>query len=43
MPAFRAAVTSTVAPGCGAAAHSSSPAGEHTVCTFSPCRLCFPE
>ena len=43
IPAFRAAVTSTVVPGSGAAAQRSPPSGEQTVCTFSLCRLCFSE
>jgi hypothetical protein len=43
IPARRAAVTSTVAPGRGAAARGSPPAGEQTAGTFRPCRLCLPE
>jgi hypothetical protein len=49
IPAFRAAVTSTAAPGAGAAAHSSSPAGEQTVSmplvlagVEGPLASCFP-
>ncbi len=43
IPSCRAAVTSTTAPGRGAAARSRSPCGEQTVCTFSPCLWYFPE